>query len=82
MNSVGSPPQAGQGENAPYLKAGIGSLLVNMALMQVKLVLASFTGGLALRAGVKCRGRIWTKSLVDAFLVANQQSSYRNIPSV
>ncbi|MFP3880384.1 MAG: cation diffusion facilitator family transporter [Dehalococcoidia bacterium] len=70
-------PQREQSKNPPYLKVGVYSLLVNMALVAVKLTLSSVTGSLALRAdaihsSVDVFGSI---ALIAGLVIANRKSS-------
>jgi cation diffusion facilitator family transporter len=72
--NASQPEQAG---TPPYLKVGIYSLLVNIALVVVKLTLSSITGSLALRAdaihsSVDVFGSI---ALIVGLVISNRKSS-------
>jgi cation diffusion facilitator family transporter len=76
MKNVENASQSAELKNPPYLKVGIYSLLVNIALVAGKLTLSFITGSLALRADA-------IHSLVDVFgsialivglLIANRKS--------
>jgi len=77
MKNENNTSQAGEVKNPPYLKVGIYSLLVNIALVGVKLALSFITGSLALRAdaihsSVDVFGSI---ALIIGLVIANRKSS-------
>jgi cation diffusion facilitator family transporter len=77
MNKAKNAPERSEATKLPYLRVGIYSLLVNIALVTVKLTLSLVTGSLALRAdaihsSVDVFGSI---ALIVGLIIANRKSS-------
>jgi cation diffusion facilitator family transporter len=77
MKEEENAPEKVQASSMPYLKAGIYSLVVNIALVAAKLALSFVTGSLALRAdaihsSVDVFGSI---ALIVGLVIANRKSS-------
>jgi cation diffusion facilitator family transporter len=77
MNKAENAPERSEATKLPYLRVGIYSLLVNLALVTVKLTLSLVTGSLALRAdaihsSVDVFGSI---ALIVGLIIASRKSS-------